>query len=453
MNEAVEDSEPKDTRFNPSRLPISENAKALVSEVRGQLLNYEAKLHPRKRQRKLADQERFDRIVSALVCDLAHSALTDPGAWRHISLSKRESAQNVAGASFMTEARINIIRWMSSLEMDWLELHKAAQVRNPFGGQQSTIRASARLRRYMDDHEIRFEDLGRDPESLGDPIILRDKKTKGRRAKNLRVPEGEPAESFRAAVLRLNRWLASAHIVCDYPDENGRDRDAGERWLRRIFNDDCMGLGGRLYGGFWQSMAKDARLEGISINDEPVASLDFGQCAINIAYAEVDVTPPAGDLYVVPGLEDCREGVKALLNAQFHRPNELTKLPRGTRKLFPKRLKVQDVIAPILRHHAAIGKLFHAGFGMRGFFIESEILMKSLLTLMDRGIVALPIHDCLVVPLPDAPVARDVMQASFREITGAMADVEIDGVCAPMPSGHPWPHMAAMPWVRLLAVE
>lgn len=447
MIEVAGDSAPKDTRFSPSRWAATEKARALVEEVRSQLLNYEARFHPRKRLRRLPDQQRFDRIVSAIVCDLAHCALTAPGAWRHISLSKRESAQDAAGASFMTEARIDIIRWMAEPEMDWLELRKAAQVRNPFGGQQSTIRASARLRRYMEDWEIGLEDLGRDPELLGDPVILRGPKLKGQ-AKTLPVPEGEPAATYRSELLRLNDWLARADIVCDGHDEHGRPRDTGDRWLKRIFNNGRLDEGGRLYGGFWQSMSKDARLEDLLIGEEPVVSLDFGQCAINIAYAQQGARPPAGDLYVIPGLEGHREGVKALLNALLHSPKALGRFPRGTRQWFPKRFKVEDVVERVLSHHSAIRPLLHSGFGMRGFFIESQILMRCLLDLMERGIVALPIHDCLVVPLPAACIAREMMQASFRETTGALRDVEVDGTCAFLPRGSELPGSVSTTWIR-----
>jgi hypothetical protein len=251
-------------------------------------------------------------------------------------------------------------------------------------------------------------------------------------------------------MLQLNRWLASAKITCHCPDKDGRWPDSGERWLRRIFNNGRLDNGGRLYGGFWIPMNKDDRVTDVTIKDEPVVSLDFGQCAINIAYAEMGAVPPEGDLYLIPGLEDSREGVKALLNAQLHRPSAMTRVPRGTRRLFPTHLKVEKVIELIAHHHPAIQSLFYKGFGMKGFFIESEIMMRSLLALKDRGIVALPVHDCLVVALPDAEAARDVMRASFREVTGAMVDVEIEGVCGLMPSGTPWPEMVAMPWIKLL---
>lgn len=448
MAVAEETKATKDIRFDPSRIPVTVNAKTLVDIVRRQLLSYEAHRSPRKRARKQVDQVRFDRIVAAIVCDLAHAALTDPKAWRHISLSKRKHGREAVGAPFMTEARIEIIEWMNKPEMDWLELRKAAQVRNPFGGQQSTIRASARLRNYMADHEIHFGDLGRDPELMGDPIVLRSGKVNGK-AKALSVPPGQPAETYRAEMLKINRWLTAADIVCDWPDKNGRLRDDGQRRLRRIFNNGRLDHGGRLYDGFWQPMPDSERLGGIAINDEPVVSLDFGQCAISIAYAQMKALPPEGDLYLIPGFEECREGVKKVLSAQLHRSVPMQKFPRGTRKYFPRRLKVDVVVEAILRHHAPIRPLLFTGFGMPGFFIESQILVRSLLELIDQGVVALPIHDCLLVPLSAAEAARDVMQASFKAVTGARTDIEIDGVCGTMPSGEPWPALETMPWITL----
>src|SRR6185437_15180431 len=164
----------KDTRFNPSRIPLSDAAKAIVADVQGQLLNYERFLHPRRRARRPTDQERFDRMVSAIVCDLMHAALVDPQGWRHISLSKRHSTDDV-GADFMTEDRIKIIQWMATPEMDWLELEKGVRLAG-FGGRQSRIRASARLQERIAKYSIEFEDIGRDPSLMGDPIVLRSEK-------------------------------------------------------------------------------------------------------------------------------------------------------------------------------------------------------------------------------------------------------------------------------------
>ena len=70
---------------------------------------------------------------------------------------------------------------------------------------------------------------------------------------------------------------------------------------------------GRLYGGFWQNL-KTARRRHIRINGEPVTALDYGSMFTRLAYAELGATPPAGDLYAIPGLEAYRSGVKRAMN-------------------------------------------------------------------------------------------------------------------------------------------
>ena len=429
MTEIAEVGGPKDSRFNPSRLPANAKAQGLVDEIRKQLLSYEAKFHPRKKQRRAVDQERFDRIVTAIVCDLVHGSLTDPKAWRHISLSKQRPGSATVGAPFMTETRIGIIEWMAKPEMDWLELKKAAQIRNPFRGQQSTIRASGRLRRHVDELDLQYEDIGRDMALMGDPIVLKGPKVKGK-AETLPVPVGEPADTYRAEMMKINTWLASGDISCDL-DKHGSERDVGDRWLTRIFNNGRMDEGGRPTGGFWGPMSGQSRLTDICINGEPVASLDYGQCAIRIAYGMAGEVPPTGDLYCVPGLERFREGVKKVLISLFFSAKELGRKPKGSTKHLPKHLCIRDVEALILRHHQPLRPLFYAGIGMTIQCIEGNILVRTLLALIEHKVVALPVYDCLVVPRSAIEVTERVMLECFKSITSVDGDVAIkDGVCA-----------------------
>ena len=51
-------------------------------------------------------------------------------------------------------------------------------------------------------------------------------------------------------------------------------------------------------------------------------------------------------------------------------------------------------------------------------FRESEILIDTLLALIDQGVVALPIHDALVVPSGKVSVAKRVMLDAFKGQTG-----------------------------------
>ena len=54
--------------------------------------------------------------------------------------------------------------------------------------------------------------------------------------------------------------------------------------------------------------------------------------------------------------------------------------------------------------------------------------MATLLELQGKGIVALPIHDCVVVAERDQATAREVMLSAFLRLEGQEAIVEIEGL-------------------------
>ena len=152
----------------------------------------------------------------------------------------------------------------------------------------------------------------------------------------------------------------------------------------------------------------------------------------------------------MPGLEGCREGVKTVLNAQLARTGAMKRLPPNTRKHFHRHLSVREIETLILRYHHAIGEQFQAGAGLTLQFIESRVLVRCLLQLIDKDLVALPVHDALLVPQSQiAPVAQ-VMRECFREVTGVEAALSIEGESvdgSPLspsllsPAGLPWAPM------------
>jgi hypothetical protein len=187
--------------------------------------------------------------------------------------------------------------------------------------------------------------------------------------------------------------------------------------------------GGRPTGGFWSTLSSKSRVSDVLINGEPVVSLDYGQCGIRIAYGMLGEQPPPGDLYCIPGLERFREGVKKVLIAQFFSPKELGRRPQGSAKHLPRHSSLREIEELILRHHGPLRPMFYSGVGMAIQCTEGHILVRCLLTLMERRIVALPVYDCLVVPHSAVEETRQVMLDCFREISGVDGHVAIkDGV-------------------------
>jgi len=175
-------------------------------------------------------------------------------------------------------------------------------------------------------------------------------------------------------------------------------------------------LGGRLYGGWWQNLSKDRRAF-IRIVGEPVAVLDFKSMFARLAYVHAGESAPPGDLYALPGFEDYREGVKQVFSAMLSRRGPLKRIPKDCSEL-PSGCTGKIIRAAILDRHPGLQQVFETGVGYELMFLESQILIAILRRLIDLGIVALPLHDGLMVAESKADRAAQVMGDVAKELTG-----------------------------------
>jgi hypothetical protein len=410
MDGTPRDLPESDRPFDCSRLPASECAEQFVAEVVAELRRLEA----RQRARRLLDEQRHAAAVTALVLDLLHRQMTLPGGWIAVSLDKAQYRPDTRKAPFLTEAFPQLVSFMAKCGL--VDIRKGEQ--GAFGtGKRTTIRAGKWLLERMEALEVFLRDIKREAQLCADVLVLRSAKVRGQK-KNLTVPATTMAERLRSEVAALNDWLARADLW--WAGDEAEDRvDLGDRMLRRIFNNGSLELGGRLYGGFWQRVKSELRLDNIRFGDHPAVSLDFGQMAIRSAYFIVGAAPPHGDLYEVPGLERYRHGVKQVLNALLAADQMPQRFPVGTRGDIPKQYSFRSVLVAIERHHNPIRPLFGTGMSLRFMYLESCILVQILLRLRDLDVAALPIHDCLLVSQEDRVIAREVMTTTFKEILGS----------------------------------
>ena len=138
--------------------------------------------------------------------------------------------------------------------------------------------------------------------------------------------------------------------------------------------------------------------------------------------------PPEGDLYDLSaeGIPtDYRKGVKKVIQALINSSKVPRRMPKGVRKLIPSRYSIKDILEAVARKHPAIYPQMTSGIGMQLFRKESDILVDVLLTLKTQGIVALPIHDAVVVRDDNSDKAKAVMKKVFKEHTGITPDVTL----------------------------
>ncbi len=431
-NEQVE-APPRDRPFNPYRCPRSEKAKAIVADVTNQLQNYEKHRRPRKRARKPTDQAIFEETVSAVVCDLIHSYLSDPTRKVFVGLSNRSLGRKsrYRPSSALGKKLSALLESLSAPEMAFVEMVKGSRVQEwddeigvRYERKRTTLWTGPRLISRIEEHELDFDDLGQS--EFEEIIILKAEKKHPKDNGQLMEYEDTPDTiRFRDELRAINMWLAEAGIELDR-DAAEALIDTKDRRLRRIFNNGSFKRGGRLFGGFWQHLKKAKRRQDLVINGETAVELDYGQMALRLAYGMAGAVPPDGDLYCVPGLEPYRDGVKKVINAALQADKEQRRMPMGTRCEFPYDIEYKHAMMAISSFHAPMSHLFYQGVGMELMFRESEVLIALLLALKDKGEIALPIHDAVLVPLSSARSAQATMETVFKDKAGVDAVVRSD---------------------------
>jgi hypothetical protein len=223
----------------------------------------------------------------------------------------------------------------------------------------------------------------------------------------------------------INAWLDTADITCNLPQ-----KEPSQRRLRRIFNNSDFAQGGRLYGGFWQPMSSDERQEHILIEDDWCVELDYGQMSLLLLYARAQAQDhvPSGDLYDLSeyGIPaECRPGIKKVMQAIINSPGVPRRLPKGSRKHFPSRINLRDILRAVEKKHPVIFPLMTSGIGMQLFREESDILVDVLEALRSVGIVALPVHDAVIVMDEHKQTTITIMKKVFKDHTGITPQVTL----------------------------
>lgn len=415
----------RDMRFNPFLRPASEGAKKVIAEFVATVERYESQEGLRKRKRKARDQRIFELTISAVLSNAMLAHLIDPEMWVAVSLSKDQLGRRSRyGSPVLTKTLPDILRrlaaekvWVVELEVGHLGYFSQPRL--------TTFRAGPFLASRVMEYDLSPKDI---QASTDQEVIILKKAKQGHWDKGEMIDYQDDAQTngFRDEVHKINQWLAQADIKFYGRSASGEKVDTTDRLLRRYFNNGSFQQGGRLFGGFWQPLGKLQRNRGLRINGEGVVTLDFGQMVPRILYSMAGVEPAQEDIYRLLGLESHRAGVKKVFNAILFADKPLERLPQGTRELLPRRVGMKDVVDLLAKTHEPLVPYFFTGVGYHLQYRESEILIDVLLTMMEQGIVGLPIHDAVIVPKSSAGEVEMIMLATFKAHTGLEGIVEVD---------------------------
>ncbi|GLR60800.1 hypothetical protein [Rhizobium indigoferae] len=418
-------SKPVDRPFSPWRFAKTEASKALITEAIGDIQRYEEQRKLRQRKRKEHDRETFELTAEAILCDLMHHALYRRPDAIYVTRSnavlrdRNRYRPRVYGKTFP-----DVLDRLAAPELGWI-VQEIGDSDWRQGARRTSIRPGPHLLARIDTGGITFADLGL--ARVTEPIILKSEKADfWDEAQVIDYLDTEETSLFRREMRDINEWLRSADIdYGTYRGDTGHVPDTGDRDLRRIFTRGRFDNGGRLFGGFWQGMSKESRFDRLVIDGEAIVELDYAQMGPRQLYGIACAVPDAADLYAIPGFEEHRKGIKIVFSAMAFHDKPLTRMPRGAAGKFPRGARISEITEAIMRHHPAIADLFFSGVGHQVQFQESRIMVDILLSLKSNGIVALPIHDAILVASSNAAVAKQVMADVFSHHVGFPGLVDV----------------------------
>lgn len=290
--------------------------------------------------------------------------------------------------------------------------------------------------------------------------LIRIKPPKGSSNKKPCLSSTEEAEGLRIEndLTSYNRSLEKTFIdLCVSEDEEfqinqrmarkvketGEDRPSrlwlDKKFVYRVFNNNSMELGGRHYGGWWQTVPSEWR-QRIVIDCEKTVEVDFRQQHFRMLYQfeSSSKATTRSDLYQVDGMDlkhrDDNKGVyTALLNASSQ--NQVVrligeKMRKGIwyKDGFPDGIKNATALLKVLQaQHPEIEKYFYSGIGLSLQNTDSKIMHQVIIRLLtEHDVVALPIHDSVIVKGKYKDLLKGIMEGVYVDVMGVKPMLKVN---------------------------
>jgi hypothetical protein len=321
-------------------------------------------------------------------------------------------------------------------------------------GYTATYCIGPRLRMFMSFCGVKSNAIDKPPPAASNLIKLRSSNEDDKRL--IRFTPTEETSRWAADLDRYNRFADLHEISADLDVEtekqlldwwNGKlaehsrqpalsEPEYFNRHLHRIFNDGTFERGGRLYGPWYQYAPGWVRKQ-IWIEDTKTVELDYSGMSVRMIYHDRGIDY-RDDPYTIPNLEAygvalgkgtrCFRGatkklVHAMLNSEGDEYSpEMIRLDESFRPKYTR----SEVREMILAKHELISSAFGSGLGKTIQRLDSDIAFEIILSLMEDGILCLPIHDSFIVIEKHKDRLNQQMVVSYHNRLGFNPIIEAD---------------------------
>lgn len=230
---------------------------------------------------------------------------------------------------------------------------------------------------------------------------------------------------------------ADAIVVGDYVSE-GRNASLSmqEVFIRRSFCRGSLELGGRFYGGWWQSIPSKLRRR-ILINGDRTVECDYSGLVFALLYARegLELGTDPYDLGSVTDTVHKRKLVKKFMIASLN--DEAGKYRLSKLQLSQLGLSHSRLVKLVSLKHAGIKDYFASGIGLQMQYLDSQLAERVMLRMKEYGEVCLPVHDSFIVRQEVGNLLKSVMLEAFNDLHGKSIAVRLErgfnGISLSMP--------------------
>ena len=313
---------------------------------------------------------------------------------------------------------------------------------NEYSGKVSRIKPSSKLAKIFD--EIGFRWRYYKPVK-DDNIIIRseDKKT------NIPLPNNKQIKEQQDKLQKYNELLSNHCIALDLDDSQLKEIEVEIKQqqkrksiepiyslnfsrvhLRRIYSKGKTNLGGRFYGGWWQSLPSIYRPH-ITIDDYKTVEVDYSTMSLRLLYArEGKKVPLSRDMYDLglkgssEYLKTARKLIKVFINAILNDSKGNFRLNADDYKKLE--LTHKELTELVNNHHQPIKHHFGTGVGLELMYLDSILAERLMEWFTYNNVILLPIHDSFIIRAGYVFSLEEQMKIEFKRLVAADIKVKSD---------------------------
>ena len=232
-----------------------------------------------------------------------------------------------------------------------------------------------------------------------------------------KVAEPHCVVESRNSLLAFNSLMARSIV------QTHDDTDLVGQYLCRIFNNNW-GQGGRLYRGTWQNM-KGASRRRLRINGSNVVELDYGELHIRMLLADENVEFH-GDAYSIGEIDRklMKTAVLVAINAGTFAAAKRALHQKMNHSEIPRTHSPDELIDAFEKQHPELRKYLCSGVGLELQCRDSELILQVLADMTQANILALPVHDSLLVAEEHETALRQSMTQAYVDALGVEPKIE-----------------------------